>query len=90
MTLDLDALQRCRYSGDRDLLAALQNDKAISSSLLDQAALRHQGTIRMQMLANAVRVEGSVIPHLSNSTRELQERVGLEQPLEAYVFQEAT
>ena len=44
----------------------------------------------MQMLANAVRVDGSVIPHLSNSTRELQERVGLEQPLEAYVFQEAS
>jgi len=79
-----------RYSGDYALLADLQADEAIDEQLSKINVDRHRNNVRAQLLSTAVRVESNLLPNITDAFHTLKTRAGLEEEMEAYVFEESS
>lgn len=51
--------------------------------------LRRNSTLRARLLGNAVQVNTRLIPHVARSFSRVTERIGIDKPLVAYVFDES-
>jgi hypothetical protein len=78
-------LERARFRGDIESLAALHADETVAS-LLDRVK-GHVGhyNARRYLLADAVRVDPKVLPDLHHALDDVASRARLELPLETYV-----
>jgi uncharacterized tellurite resistance protein B-like protein len=83
-------LQHSRFSGDTGLLRSIRADETLNARLTDAGALHHQNSVRMHLLASAVRVDLKLLPDVAKSLSELQSRAQLDSPMEAYVFDESS
>ncbi|MHC8863729.1 M48 family metalloprotease [Arenicellales bacterium IMCC57338] len=79
-----------RYSGDQALLAELQADEVIAEQLSKINVDRHRNNVRAQLLSTAVRVESNLLPNITDAFDSVKTRAGLEEEMEAYVFEESS
>ena len=83
-------LQHSRFVGDTNLLRSIRADEALNLRITDAGALHHQNSVRMHLLASAVRVDLKLLPDVARSLSELQKRAQIDSQMEAYVFDEAS
>ncbi len=84
------SLNQARFSGDAELLESIKKDDQLCNQIGIAAFDKRRKTIRKQLLSNAVRVDPRLLPKLDNSFNALRRRAGLQEELEAYVFEEPT
>jgi uncharacterized tellurite resistance protein B-like protein len=78
-----------RYNGDQSLLGELQADEVIAEQLGKINVDRHRNNVRAQLLSTAVRVESNLLPNITEAFHTLKTRVGLEESMEAYIYEES-
>jgi hypothetical protein len=93
----LETLARCReslvsarYGGDVERLAAIRGDDALARQLQRTEVLRRNSSIRTRLLAQAVRVRTSLIPHVARALSRVARVLSIDEPLEVHVFTEPT
>jgi hypothetical protein len=85
-TVDMRALVGSRYSGDVELLQTIRKEATLLEEQKRVEVLKQRTRMRMQLLATAVRVEGTMLPAVARSVTHIASRVDVGKPLEAYVF----
>ena len=71
------------------MLSALKSDEDFAAKLEQIKPTQYQRTLRARLLSSAVRVESSLLPHVTEAFEKLKHRVGIDEPMEAYVYQES-
>jgi Zn-dependent protease with chaperone function/uncharacterized tellurite resistance protein B-like protein len=79
-------LRAARYAGDDRLLQALMADELIGAQLQTAARAVQHAEIRMELLAGSVRVDARLVPTVHEAFGRVAERVQMDRPMEAYVF----
>ena len=85
-----DYLAAARFCGDASLLDGLRSSESISAHIEAFDTVRRRHSIRTQLLARAVRVDLRMVPGVAASFQSLRNRLGIDVPMEAYVFQDAS
>lgn len=87
-TTTMTGIVTSRYSEDVELLRAIRADATLMEEQKRVDVLRKRSTLRMKLLATAVRVTDELLPRIARSITEIGGRVDVGKPLEAYVFSE--
>jgi len=86
MKLETTKLDSTRFAGDRQRLTGLLEDPDLGGMLKDLTVLDKAQAMRRQLLANAVRIDVRYLPDLDACLERLRGAVGIESPMEAYVY----
>jgi len=78
-----------RYRGDYELLEELRSDETVAKQLSKINVDQHRNMIRAQLLSSAVRVEANLLPNITQAFDGLKSRAGIDEPMEAYVYEES-
>jgi len=85
-----EVITRSRYRGDVQGLERLASARALKGGAASAEAAEHQATIRARLLAEGVRADAALLPSVALAVKELQDRAGLDEPIEVYVFDEGS
>jgi len=84
------SLMSSRFSGDSDLLDSLRADSQIAEKLKQLNSAQHRNSVRTQLLSGAVRVDVRLVPAISNSFEEIRKKAAIDEPMEAYLYQDSS
>lgn len=85
-----DVIARSRYGGDARGLAGLAASGERRGGLRSPESAQHEATARAQLLAEGVRADPALLPAVALAASELRERAGIDEPVEVYVFDQAS
>lgn len=83
-------LAAIRFSEDLRRLDLLRQDPHVAPSLISNATDHFRASRRTRLLASALRVDEKLIPGLAKSFETLRNAAKVEEPMEAYVFEDSS
>jgi Zn-dependent protease with chaperone function len=75
-----------RAQGDRDLMAQLLAEPAVKQAIARAERDRNRGGARHRLLAGALRLSRDMAPDVAEIIDHCREKLGIETPLETYVY----